>query len=53
MENEILLRVMRIDLLNKSSALRIMGIALRLARQCKDSGLVKYWFRNTPGNMYL
>ena len=27
------------------SALRIMGIALRLARQCQDNGLVKYWFK--------
>ena len=26
-------------------ALRIMGIELRLARQCQDNGLVKYWLK--------
>ena len=35
-------------------ALRIMGIALRLARQCLDNGLVKYWLKeNSPGNIDL
>ena len=34
-------------------ALRIMGIALRLARQCQDNGLVKYWLKSSPGNMDL
>ena len=32
-------------------ALRIMGIALRLARQCQDNGLVKYWLKNSPGKI--
>ena len=27
-------------------ALRIMGIALRLARQCQANVLVKYWLKN-------
>ena len=31
-------------------ALRIMGIARRLARQCRDNGVVKYWLKNNPGN---
>ena len=26
-------------------ALRIMGVALRLARQCQDNRLVKYWLK--------
>ena len=26
-------------------ALRIIGIALRLAHQCQDNGLVKYWLK--------
>ena len=34
-------------------ALRIMGIALRLARQCPDNGPVMCWLKNSPGNMDL
>ena len=34
-------------------ALWIMGIVLRLARQCQDYGLVKYWLKNSPGNLDL
>ena len=35
-------------------ALRILGMALRLAHQCQDNGLVKYWLkRNSPENMDL
>ena len=29
------------------------GIALRLACQCWDNGLVKYWLKKSPGNMDL
>ena len=33
--------------------LRIIGIALRRACQCQNNGLVKYWLKNSPGNMDL
>ena len=31
-------------------ALRIMGIAQPLARQCQDNGLVKYWLKIAQEN---
>ena len=34
-------------------AFRIRGIGLRFAHQCRDNGLVKYWLKNSPGNVDL
>ena len=31
--------------------LKIIGIALPLACQCQNNGLVKYWLKNSPGKL--
>ena len=34
-------------------ALGIMGMALRLASQCQDNGLVKYWFKKNVQETWI